>query len=262
MHQLITRCASLLRRAQPAIDESLWQQVRLQLPWIGALPPASEQRLRALVARFLARKTITPTGDFSLDAGQRALIATLCSQPVLYLGEAWLRGWTQVIVYPDAFRAHRSHTDHDTGVVFEGEEELVGEAWEFGPLVLSWADIWLDVSEPSAGFAVVAHEIAHKLDALDGALDGTPPLPPARRQAWIRDFQHAYDSLIEQVDAGCAVAIDPYAASAPEEFFAVVSEYHFSASDLLFDAMPDVARHLAEFYGPAPGISVAAENAG
>lgn len=263
MRDLITRCTALLKPAAAApIDEPLWQRARARLSWIGALPPVHEQRLRALCAGFLARKTITPVRAFSLDPLQRLVIAALCCQPVLHLGGRWLRGWSQVIVYPDAFRAHRSHTDEATGVVFEGEEELAGEAWEFGPLVLSWADIALDIDEPDAGFAVVAHEIAHKLDALDGVLDGTPPLPSARRAAWVHDFQHAYDALVAQVDAGRDTAIDPYAASAPEEFFAVVSEYHFSAPDLLAAAMPAVAAHVAAFYAPAPGISAAAESAG
>lgn len=261
MHPLITRFASMLRRSRPAMDEALWRRVCAQLPWIGALRAEHEQRLRTLTAEFLARKTITAAGNFSLNDEQRALIATLCCQPVLHLGGAWLRGWTQVIVYPSAFRTHRSHTDENTGVVFEGVEELAGEAWEFGPLVLSWADIWLDLNEPRPGFAVVAHEIAHKLDALDGALDGTPPLPLARRQAWIRDFQRAFDTLVERVDGGRTVGIDPYAASAPEEFFAVVSEYHFSAPELLASTMPEVAQHLAQFYGPAPTLSAALESA-
>ena len=58
-----------------------------------------------------------------------------------------------------------------------------------------------------------------------------------------------------QVDAGHETAIDPYAAEAPEEFFAVVTEYHFSAPQLLAEAMPEVAVHLARFYGPPPHLS-------
>ena len=47
-------------------------------------------------------------------------------------------------------------------------------------------------------------------------------------------------------------AIDSYAAEAPEEFFAVCSEYHFSDPRLLAAALPKVAAHLARFYGPSP----------
>ncbi|HEX5665181.1 MAG TPA: zinc-dependent peptidase, partial [Xanthomonadaceae bacterium] len=96
------------------------------------------------------------------------------------------------------------------------------------------------------------HEMAHKLDALDGLLDGTPPLPRDWQREWARDFQSAYDDFAAQVDGGRETAIDAYAAEAPEEFFAVCSEYHFSDPALLHETMPSVATHLRRFYGPSP----------
>ena len=106
-----------------------------------------------------------------------------------------------------------------------------------------------DLDDPYAGFCVAVHEMAHKLDALDGVLDGTPPLPREWQRDWARDFQLDYDAFVAAVDAGREVAIDPYAAEAPEEFFAVCSEYHFSDAATLRSAMPEVAAHLQRFYG-------------
>ena len=157
-----------------------------------------------------------------------------------------------MVIYPGAFRVHRRHHDEDTGVVAEWEDELAGEAWDQGPLVLSWDDIEADLAEPEAGFQLVVHEMAHKLDALDGAMDGTPPLPAAWQREWARDFQAAYEAFCARVDAGEETEIDPYAAEAPEEFFAVASEYHFSAPALLAEQMPAVAAHLRRFYGDSP----------
>jgi Mlc titration factor MtfA (ptsG expression regulator) len=138
------------------------------------------------------------------------------------------------------------------GVLHEWDDELIGEAWESGPVILSWADVEADLAAPREGFCVAVHEMAHKLDALDGVLDGTPPLPREWQRAWARDFQAAYERLARDVDAGRDTAIDGYAAEAPEEFFAVCSEYHFSAPQLLRAQMADVAAHLARFYGPSP----------
>ena len=56
------------------------------------------------------------------------------------------------------------------------------------------------------------------------------------------------------MDRGRETLIDPYAAEAPEEFFAVATEYHFSAPDLLAQEMPGVAAHLRRFYGASPGL--------
>ena len=221
------------------------------MPWLRALDAARDSRLRELTVRFLHEKTITPIGELALDEAQRVSLAALCCLPLLEFGAAGLRGWSQLIVYPDAFRVNRTHVDA-AGVLHEWEDELIGEAWESGPMILSWADIVADCEDPNAGFCVAAHEMAHKIDVLDGALDGTPPLPRPWQREWARDFQAAYDALVKQVDRGRETAIDSYAAEAPEEFFAVVSEYHFSDPRLLRAQMPLVAAHLERFYGPSP----------
>lgn len=221
------------------------------MPWLRALDTQRGARLRELAARFLHEKTITPIGELTLDDAQRVSLAALCCLPLLEFGAEGLRGWSQLIVYPDAFRVNRTHVDA-AGVLHEWEDELIGEAWETGPMILSWADIVADCEDPEAGFCVAAHEMAHKIDALDGALDGTPPLPRAWQKEWARDFQTAYDKLARQVDRGRDTAIDGYAAEAPEEFFAVVTEYHFSDPRTLRAQMPEVAAHLERFYGLSP----------
>lgn len=241
----------LLGRASDPITEATWMQVGERVRWIAALEPARTSRLRALATLFLQRKTITPIEPLQLDDTQRALLAALCCLPLLEFGEQGLHGWSQLIVYPDAFRVNRSHVDA-AGVLHEWDDELIGEAWDGGPLILSWADVEADLDDPHAGFCVAVHEMAHKLDALDGALDGTPPLPRDWQRRWARDFQQAYDALVAAVDGGGEVGIDPYAAEAPEEFFAVCSEYHFTDPALLRDVFPEVAGHFERFYGPSP----------
>ncbi|TQM17311.1 hypothetical protein FB548_0691 [Pseudoxanthomonas sp. 3HH-4] len=240
-----------LRRPSPSIQDELWRTVTTDTPWVSALDDVRSDRLRGLAARFLHQKTITPLAGLSLDDAQRVQLAALCCLPLLEFGESGLRGWSQLIVYPDAFRVQRTHTDA-AGVLHEWEDDLAGEAWDQGPLILSWADVQADLAEPDAGFCVAVHEMAHKLDALDGELDGTPPLPGEWHGRWARDFQRAYDDFCMQVDLGRETTIDPYAAEAPEEFFAVATEYHFSAPGVLADAMPEVAGHLRRFYGPSP----------
>ena len=229
----------------------MWRDARAALPWVAALDPVRAARLQQLATRFLHDKTITPVAGLALDPRQRTMLAALCCLPLLEFGEQGLHGWSQLIVYPDAFRVERSHIDA-AGVLHEWQDELIGEAWDAGPVILSWADVMADCADPQAGFCVAAHEMAHKLDVLDGVLDGTPPLPRAWQIEWARDFQQAYDALVETVEAGRKTTIDPYAAEAPEEFFAVATEYHFSNPGLLHATMPQVAAHLARLYGPSP----------
>ena len=236
------------RPAPDPIDDALWQRVRTRVRWIAGLDDTRETRLRALTARFLQHKAITPIAPLELDERQRATLAALCCLPLLEFGREGLHGWSQLLVYPQAFRVQRNHMDAQ-GVLHEWDDELIGEAWERGPVVLSWADVRTDIATPSDGFCVVAHEIAHKLDALDGAMDGTPPLPRDWQKQWASDFQRAYEALCADVDDGRDTAIDPYAAESPEEFFAVCTEHHFSDVATLRKAMPEVAAHLQRFYG-------------
>jgi len=101
----------------------------------------------------------------------------------------------------------------------------------------------------------VIHELAHKLDMLNGDANGLPPLHSGMHvEEWASAMQQAYDDLNRQLDANpdSETAIDPYAAENPAEFFAVTSEYFFSAPDLLHQAYPQVYRQLSLFYRQDP----------
>ena len=241
-----------LRRPPAPLDPALWHEVRRSTALLQALDETGDTNLQALAALFLQRKTITPVSGLELDAHARLQLAALCCLTLLGYGADGLRGWSQLLVYPDAFRVQRSHVDA-AGVLHEYEDELIGESWESGPLILSWADVQADLADPHAGFCVVIHEMAHKLDALDGAMDGTPPLPRHWQREWATDFQREYDTFCKQVDAGHDTAIDPYASESPEEFFAVASEYHFSKPQVLREQLPKVAAHLQRLY--AAGVA-------
>ena len=116
-------------------------------------------------------------------------------------------------------------------------------------MILAWPGV--EASGGWEGYNLVIHELAHKLDMLEGGANGLPPLHRDMRvQDWAHAMQSAYDALNAELDANpeAETAIDPYAAEDPAEFFAVTSEYFFTAPDLLADAFPDVYRQLALFY--------------
>jgi len=239
-----------LMGARPTIADAEWTALLGRSRLFDTLGEGERARLRELAARFLAKKTFSAAAGHVLADEQRLSIAALACLPVLHLGFDWLAGWREVIVYPGEFRVKREHHDEHTGVVTEGEDELIGEAWERGPLILSWADVATDLERPFDGFNVVAHEIAHKLDMLDGAMNGVPRLPgEIPRREWIATMQAAYDKLARAVDRRRDTFIDPYAAESAEEYFAVVSELHFSDPEGLARAAPGVADLLARFYG-------------
>lgn len=250
MPSLLSR---LRRWWRPApIADADWLHAIRASPLALHLTAPQRTQLRELVAFFLARKTIEPVAGLTLNAHQRLLIAVQACIPLLAHGRQALDGWHEVIVYPGPFRVRRPHRD-GAGVVTERADVLAGEAWERGPLILSWSEIEDDLAEPWSGRNVVVHEMAHKLDMLDGGTDGVPFLPDRRlRRLWIDTFQRAYDRLHEAVQHHHHTPIDPYAATNAGEYFAVVSELHYSAPEVLEQAEPQVAALLDRFYGPSP----------
>jgi Mlc titration factor MtfA (ptsG expression regulator) len=236
----------------PRLADAQWHVAVAACPLAQRLDRDRQETLRQLVAVFLARKRFQALAGAELTEQLRVLIAMQACLPVLRHGPRALRGWRDVLIYPGEFRVQRSHHDDRTGVVSEGEDVLIGEAWEHGPLALSLADVQLDLEQPWDGYNVVAHEIAHKLDMLDGPPDGVPPLPAhIVRRHWIVAFQRSFDHLANDVARGRDTLIDPYAAESPDEFFAVVSELHWSQPSVLRRADAAVADLLTAYYGPS-----------
>ncbi len=238
-----------LAASSPDIPDALWALARERVRLLDRLDDDELARLRAVVARFLASRNLLGVQGLELDDAMRVIIAAQASLPLLHLPFEWLGHWHDVVVYPGEFRVRRTHHDSDTQVVTEWEDDLAGEAWESGPIILSWADIERDLEAPFEGFNVVIHEIAHKIDMAGGASDGMPPIRDrAVRRRWRLVMQSAFDELNRLLDEEQETPIDPYAAEAPDEFFATVSEYYFSAPKVLEAALPDVHAEFTRFY--------------
>lgn len=237
------------------IAETDWQWARARLPWLRALDRDQLGRLREFTTWFLHEKRFYGAGGLTPEPDMCLTVAVLACLPVLELGYDWLDGWTTVIFYPGEFRVRHRHED-EHGLVSEEVGELAGEAWEGGPLVLSWTDVAAAVEYPEDGENVVFHEIAHKLDMQNGGPNGMPPLHRGMdARAWARDMQAAFDAMNAALDQEQETEIDPYAATDPAEFFAVTSEYYFEAPKVLRSAMPAVHAHLERFYRGTGAVS-------
>jgi Mlc titration factor MtfA (ptsG expression regulator) len=165
-----------------------------------------------------------------------------------------LSAWTDIVIYPTAFFVNRDEVD-EYGVAHPQERLLSGEAWSRGPVILSWSDIEQDIRECHHGHNVIIHEIAHKLDMLDGSSNGMPPLHfKMPIPEWTAALSEAYRTLQQHVQHHERTCVNPYAASSPAEFFAVFSEYFFTAPDVLNTHFPLVYRQLAQYYRQEPYV--------
>jgi len=246
------RRRKLLQRGP--ISEPVWRSSLANLPIFRSLTGDERERLRQLSTLFVHEKIFEPAGGMIVDDLVRTRIAALACLPILNLDFDGYEGWRTVVVYPGGFVRPRSAFD-DIGVMHEWEEALTGESWERGPVILSWADV--EGSGHGEGYNVVIHEMAHKLDMLNGAADGFPPLHRGMsRRVWTGAFTAAFDDFNARVDMDEDTPIDPYAAEGPGEFFAVLSEYFFETPRLVQEEYPAVYDLLAQFYRQDPSARV------
>jgi Mlc titration factor MtfA (ptsG expression regulator) len=239
----------ILRRF--AIPDALWEETLADAPVLARLEAGERERLRELALLFLHEKRIEPAAGFALDDAMRVRIAALACQLVLNLGLDCYSGFVAVVVYPDEFVIRDRETVDEDGVVHTEDAVLTGEAWEQGPVILSWQDV--EASGQGAGYNVVAHEFAHKLDMLSGEADGVPPLHAGMPiDDWRAAFDAAWTSLGAALDRGEEPWIDPYAAEDPGEFFAVCAELFFDVPDDLAAEYAEVYAQLARYFRQDP----------
>ncbi len=207
-------------------------------------------RLQDLAGQLLANKTFTPVADAHPTGADIAGIALRAALPILKLGLSWYQGWSEVVLYPAPF-IHETEEMDAHGVVHAMHHVRSGEAWTGGPLILSLDD--LKGSGQGAGYDVVIHEFAHKLDMANGVVNGLPPLHGDMLvEDWAAAFEPAYRDFCRRVDAGEEMEIDPYASENPAEFFAVLSEYFFDLPEVLVEAYPAVYEQMRRFFRQDP----------
>lgn len=239
--------------AKHRIDPAQWRRVTARLPFLRGLDAAQAQRLQDLALIFLAEKQLVGVRGQVMDDAIRLSIAAQACLPILELGLDWYEGWSGIVVYPGDFRVRRSEQD-EGGVVHEWDDELAGESWPGGPVILSW-----DAAQHDEHANVVIHEFVHKLDMKSGEADGVPPLHrDMDRAAWRTVFNKAYTAFCDAIDRGRDTWLDPYAAEHPSEFFAVLSEAFFEAPNETRRRYPEMYDQLRRFYRQDPATRLKA----
>jgi Mlc titration factor MtfA (ptsG expression regulator) len=242
------RRSRVLARVQ--LDERAWRSAVQRFEFARGLDAQELARLKELVILFLHEKRFSTAHGLVLTEDMRLNVAIQACVVILNLGMDYYRGWSEVLLYPAQFVPRHQYTD-EMGIVHQGDQPYSGEAWLNGPVILSWEDVAR--SEEPDGVNVVIHEFAHKLDMLNGAANGFPPLHrEMNRHAWVQTFTAAYHDFCARVDAGEDPIIDPYASETPGEFFAVFSEAFFELPDIVQDEYPAVYEQLAQFYRQNP----------
>lgn len=234
-------------RARPFPPE--WREIlRRRVPYVRALPADLQLRLKQHIQVFLAEKPIIGCRGLVVTDEMRVTIAAQACLLILNRPDGYYPKLRQILLYPAAFLVDRVQAGFG-GVQHERREALSGESWSRGQVILSWEDAAQDAAVPDDGRNVVIHEFAHQLDQQDGPANGAPALPTrARRDAWARVMSGEYARLKETMRLGLPTLINPYGATDPAEFFAVISEVFFERPERLAAEHPELYQELGRFY--------------
>jgi len=215
------RRAKLL--AEPFPDS--WLPWLEELPFYAGLDAEERSRLSDILRVIVAEKTWEGCGGLDLTDEMRVVIASQAALLLLSIEHEYYRRVHTILVYPSAYSTGRA--GGRDGIVGQGSVNA-GEAWYRGPVILSWDAALHGAVDPKDGRNLVYHEFAHKLDMMDGFVNGTPPL--ARREdyrVWSRIMTTEYRALTEAARKGRKTVLDRYGATNEAEFFAVATEAFF-----------------------------------
>ncbi|MFV1993370.1 MAG: zinc-dependent peptidase [Acidiferrobacterales bacterium] len=237
---------------QSQITDTQWTDAFARLPLLDRLTETERKRLRRLAILFLHKKAIHGAHGLVVTDEMALAIALQACLLILYLDIHWFDGWVEIIVYPGGYAATRNLTD-EAGVVHQVSNAMLGEAWQRGPVILSWQ------ATASAGDLdgenLVLHEFAHKLDMLTGSANGFPPIHKNMDvDQWTDTFTAAFADFQAKAAAGIDIGINTYGASDPAEFIAVLSEEFFERPQVIHSRYPQVYDLLRQFYRQDPMV--------
>ena len=235
------------RRGLPADGEAL---VAHHLAAWALLDPQEQQRLLQVTDELLSRKRWEAARGFELTDTVRAVIASQAALLVLGLGTDHYRLVSAIVVHASTLRTSGPRAGPSPGTVTADRLAVLGLAQDGrGPVVIAWDQALAGAHRAEPGHNVVLHEFAHKLDMLDGTVDGTPLLPPDVRAEWVSVCTEVYDDLV----AGRPrPPMRWYGATNPGEFFAVATEVFFDQPTALATFEPALYDVMARFYRQDP----------
>ena len=223
------------------------------------LTPDEQQHLRQDIQVFIAEKYWEGCGGLELTQAMQVLVAAQACLLTLYREHEFYPNVESILLYPSGYAVPQKSVAPG-GIVEETFSARLGEAWDNGPVVLSWADVESGGSNDGDGQNVVYHEFAHKLDMRDGSADGVPRLETdADYDAWAEVMSREYQELVAQTEAGHATLLGDYAATNPAEFFAVGTECFFEKPRQMQQTHPSLYEALRGFYQQDPAARLEAQ---
>jgi len=233
-----------------------WENiVRRNVAHYCMLSDAERAHLRALIQVFIAEKSWEGAGGLELTDEIRVTISAQACLLLLGLPHNYYQNVETIIVYPSTVvpPQRRLGFFENATAPIESSHPILGQAFLQGPVIIIWDAALQGGRHPETGHNVIYHEFAHKLDMLDGAADGTPPLRDrAEYRDWVQICEKEYLRLKQNSEHGKKTFLDAYGATNEAEFFAVATEQFFDQPLSMIKHSPDLYRVLKEYYRQDP----------
>ncbi|MFD2365890.1 zinc-dependent peptidase [Pseudoduganella sp. GCM10020061] len=249
------RLQRVLARPMSAEREAILSR---NIPVYQRMPAELQAQLRRLVTQFLHQKKFVGCAGLEVTEEMRVTIAGQACMLLLNRPSRVYPGLYTVLLYPSAFLVPRNRPD-EAGIVTETREDLLGESWSDGRVILSWDHVLRGARDWTDGHNVVLHEFAHQLDSESGSNNGAPYLGhPSSYRSWSQVLSRDFAMLRQQAYFSQQSVLDHYGAQSPAEFFAVATETFFEKPYQLAERHPDLFDEFKKYYRVDPREWVAA----
>lgn len=215
----------------------LWRDIlENEVLFYRSLDKADREIFEKRIKFFLAETKISGIG-LDVDERTRVFIAASALIPVFSFPDLEYNNLGEVLVYPSGF---------DENFQFQGKrKDIIGMVvGQSSTMILSQPALLESFTRKDA-MHVGIHEFIHKIDEMDGEIDGIPALIMDAKTAF--KWKKIMDAESEKIREGKS-DINPYALSDDTEFFSVVSEYFFDSPGKMREKHPELYRILKKIF--------------
>ncbi|MCF8070440.1 MAG: zinc-dependent peptidase [Desulfobacterales bacterium] len=233
-----------------------WEEIIIRnVVHYSILDDTHRTQLQDLIKVFVAEKNWEGVGDLEMTDEIRVTISAQACLLLLGLPHNYYRNVKSILVYPSTVvppKRKQGFFENSFALV-ESEKPILGQSFKKGPVIIVWDAALRGGRHPESGHNLIYHEFAHKLDMLDGAADGTPPLRDRTElRDWVITCSREYLRLKKETQKGKKSFLNSYGATNEAEFFAVATEQFFDQPRRMIQNAPDLYRVLQEYYRQDP----------
>ena len=230
-----------------------WAEILRDNVWqFSQLSPDEQQRLLDITRILVGEKFWEGCGGLALTDEIRVTIAGQAGLMLLGWANRYFDQLRTVLVYPDTYVVPEKK-QLPGGVVEESYGVRLGEAWQHGPVILSWENVNRGDRPYEPGRNVVVHEFAHILDTTSDAFNGTPHLDTSEQYATWRDVMTSeFHRLNRAAQHAIPTLLDQYGTQNEAEFFAVAVECFFEQPAAMAEEHSQLYNLLSDFFAQDP----------